>query len=74
VTELARVMHSGGEFRFASDDADYAEQARLLLSQSGAFIPAGDWRRRPADWPETRYERKALREGREPVYLSFRRA
>jgi tRNA (guanine-N7-)-methyltransferase len=28
---------------------------------------------RPFDWPETRYERKALSEGRKPAYLSFRR-
>jgi tRNA (guanine-N7-)-methyltransferase len=30
-------------------------------------------RPRPADWPQTRYERKALAAGRRPVYLRFRR-
>jgi tRNA (guanine-N7-)-methyltransferase len=73
VSALARVLRPGGEFRFASDDDDYAEQARLLLGQASGFAPAGAWRKRPADWPETRYERKALSEGRMPVYLSFRR-
>lgn len=72
-SELARVLRPRGEFRFASDDIDYAEQARLLFGQAGSFIPVGDWRKRPADWPETRYERKALSEGREPVYLGFKR-
>jgi tRNA (guanine-N7-)-methyltransferase len=72
-SELARVLRHGGEFRFASDDADYAEQARHLFRQSGAFAPTGDWRKRPVDWPETRYERKALSEGRKPVYLAFDR-
>jgi tRNA (guanine-N7-)-methyltransferase len=72
-SELARVLRHGGEFRFASDDADYAEQARHLFRQSGAFAPTGDWRKRPVDWPETRYERKALSEGRKPVYLAYDR-
>ncbi|HRM76091.1 MAG TPA: tRNA (guanosine(46)-N7)-methyltransferase TrmB, partial [Paracoccus sp. (in: a-proteobacteria)] len=26
-----------------------------------------------ADWPSTRYEQKALREGRAPHYVTFRR-
>jgi tRNA (guanine-N7-)-methyltransferase len=32
-----------------------------------------DWRQRPADWPATRYEQKALAAGRSPVYLRYRR-
>ncbi len=77
VAALARVMAPGGELRFASDDADYAGQALLAVIRSGAFrwlaAKAADWRTRPADWPETRYERKALSEGRKPVYLSWQR-
>jgi len=34
---------------------------------------ADDWRRRAADWPQTRYEAKAVREGRKPLYLSLER-
>jgi tRNA (guanine-N7-)-methyltransferase len=77
VSELARVLSPGGEIRFASDSGDYAAQALLLLRRSGAFTwsaeRATDWRERSADWPETRYERKALSEGRKSAYLSFRR-
>jgi tRNA (guanine-N7-)-methyltransferase len=77
VNGIARVLAPGAELRFASDSGDYAAQALLLMRQSGAFAwlaeRASDWRERPADWPETRYERKALSEGRKPVYLSFRR-
>jgi tRNA (guanine-N7-)-methyltransferase len=77
VETLARVMAPGGELRFASDDADYAGQALLAVNQSGAFTwlarNAKDWRVRPTDWPETRYERKALSEGRKPVYLRWQR-
>jgi tRNA (guanine-N7-)-methyltransferase len=74
VSALARVLRQGGEFRFASDDADYAAQALGLMQESGAFAGAADGNsRRPADWPETRYERKALSEHRKPTYLSWRR-
>jgi tRNA (guanine-N7-)-methyltransferase len=74
--ELARVLRPGGEFRFASD-SDYATQALRLARQSGVFTwtaeSAADWRERPTDWPETRYERKALGEGRKCTYLRFSR-
>jgi len=77
LAELARVLRSGGEFRFASDNGDYAAQALRLARQSDLFTwtaeRATDWRERPADWPETRYERKALSEGRKSTYLSFSR-
>jgi tRNA (guanine-N7-)-methyltransferase len=77
IGEFARVLRPGGAFRFASDNGDYAAQALLLAKQSGAFawtaLRAADWRERPADWPETRYERKALGEGRKCTYLSFSR-
>ena len=77
VKELARVLAPGGELRFASDDGDYAALALVLIGESGAFSwpveRAADWRGRAADWPETRYERKALDQGRKPVYLRFER-
>jgi len=73
IREIARVLVPGGELRFASDDAEYAAQVLLIVDGSGSFKwlaeRASDWRERPADWPETRYERKALKEGRKPVYL-----
>lgn len=75
--ELARVIEPGGELRFASDNQAYAGEALRVLLATRAFLwtanSAKDWRLRPADWPETRYERKALSAGRKPAYLSFRR-
>ncbi len=77
VAALARVIEPGGELRFASDSGDYAAQTLHVMGKSGSFVwlaeRACDWRERPADWPETRYERKALSESRKPVYFSFRR-
>jgi tRNA (guanine-N7-)-methyltransferase len=76
-SEIARVLAAGGELRFASDSGDYAAHALNAIGQSHAFIwlaeRASDWRVRPPDWPETRYERKALSEDRKPVYLRFKR-
>ena len=34
---------------------------------------ADDWRKPPADWVNTRYELKALSQGKKPVYLIFGR-
>ncbi len=77
VADLARILKSGAELRFASDSPDYAGEALRTLVAGGTFDwtaeGAKDWRQRPADWPETRYERKALSAGRKPAYLSFRR-
>jgi tRNA (guanine-N7-)-methyltransferase len=77
VVQLARVLAPGGELRFATDTGDYAEEALFTILASGAFAwtaeCAKDWRLRPFDWPETRYERKALSAGAKPSYLSFRR-
>ena len=74
---LARVMTDGAELRFASDDRGYVRWTLGHLLDHADFEwtarGAGDWRRRPADWPATRYEAKAVRQGRRPVYLRARR-
>lgn len=75
--QLARVMQTGAELRIGTDIGDYARTILMAFQQSGAFVwraesPA-DWRFRPADWPSTRYEEKAIREGRRCYYLCFRR-
>jgi tRNA (guanine-N7-)-methyltransferase len=74
---LARIMRPGGELRFATDIDDYAGWTLARVLRSTDFVwtarSADDWRRPWADWPGTRYEAKALREGRKPSYLTFRR-
>jgi tRNA (guanine-N7-)-methyltransferase len=74
---LARVMRPGSELRIATDIGDYARTTLLAISSSSAFrwpakCPA-DWRDRPPDWPPTRYEAKAKREGRRCYYFTFLR-
>ncbi len=72
---LARVLRAGAELRFASDDADYLAWTLERLAAHPAFAwtatRATDWTTRPADWPQTRYEAKALHGP--PVFLRFQR-
>ena len=74
---LAEVMKDGVELRLATDDMDYLSWMleRLIRHPAFEWLARGprDWRERPADWPPTRYEIKALDRGRRPVYLRFRR-
>ena len=68
---LARVLAHGAELRVATDDADYLEWILERLPSHPDFRPQdrADWHARPADWPPTRYEQKAIAAGRKPTYL-----
>ena len=74
---LARIMAPGALLRVATDDPTYLAWILDHLPAHPSFRwraeGAEDWRRRPDDWPPTRYEQKALREGRKPAYLTFQR-
>jgi tRNA (guanine-N7-)-methyltransferase len=73
---LARVLAPGAEFRVATDIPDYVRQTLEQVPRHGFTWQAEraeDWRRPWGDWLSTRYEQKALREGRVPHYLTFRR-
>jgi tRNA (guanine-N7-)-methyltransferase len=77
LARFARVLKPGGLFRFASDIDSYVNWTLLHVHANPDFEwlanrPA-DWQAPFEGWPGTRYERKALREGRRPAYLSFRR-
>jgi tRNA (guanine-N7-)-methyltransferase len=74
---LARVMRPGAELRVATDIPDYVRHSLEQVRRHPRFAwtaerPA-DWREPWAGWPGTRYEQKALRDGRTPHYLTFRR-
>lgn len=73
---LHRVMKLGAELRVATDIPDYVRQTLEQVPKQGfewlADRPS-DWRDPWSDWTSTRYEQKALREGRTPHYLTFRR-
>lgn len=73
---LFRIMAPESELRVATDIADYARQTLQEVPKAGfdwlAERPA-DWRSPWPGWRPTRYEVKALREGRNPIYMTFRR-
>jgi tRNA (guanine-N7-)-methyltransferase len=73
---LARAMAPGAELRIATDIPDYVRQALEEVPKAGftwTAARAADWREPWDDWLSTRYEQKALREGRSPHYLTFLR-
>ncbi|WP_306117356.1 MULTISPECIES: tRNA (guanine(46)-N(7))-methyltransferase TrmB [unclassified Roseitalea] len=74
---FARVMKPGGVFRFASDIDSYVNWTLRHVGGHRCFAwtarRARDWRRPFPHWPGTRYEQKALAEGRKPAYLTVRR-
>lgn len=77
---IARVVKPSGKFYFASDWDDYVGQVLAAILQNPDFSwdaeASEDW---IAPWqhypprPATRYEAKALREGRVPCYFCFTR-
>ncbi|MEO0666600.1 MAG: tRNA (guanine(46)-N(7))-methyltransferase TrmB [Pseudomonadota bacterium] len=74
---LARALKPGAEFRVATDIPDYVRQTLEEVPKAGFEWLADrprDWRVAWPDWISTRYEQKALREGRVPHYLTFRRS
>ncbi len=77
LTRMAGLLRPGAEFRFASDIADYAEaaighaQAHPDFELALTFTTAA--RDTLPDWPATRYEAKAMREGRSSTFIVLKR-
>lgn len=74
---IASKLKPGAEFRLGTDDATYCRWSMMIMAQRQDFLwQAGepsDFLERPADWPETRYEAKARRDGHEVWYFRYRR-
>ena len=72
---IVRCLTEGGTFRFATDIESYVEWTLDLVTEHHRLALIGDAEAdhsRPwPDWPGTRYEAKAIREGRRPTYLAF---
>lgn len=77
IDRIARVLRVGGSFRFASDVEAYLKWAWREIGRDGRLIATCDGieacRQSWPGWPGTRYEAKAVTEGRRPAYLEFRR-
>lgn len=72
---ISSAMRPGAELRIATDVNDYARAILIAIRDVKCLfwtaIRSDDWRMRPSDWPETRYERKAKKAGRNCYYFSF---
>jgi tRNA (guanine-N7-)-methyltransferase len=68
---VARVLKPGAVWRVASDDPTYQDWVRSVLGAQDLFDAPAAVEARPMGWPPTRYEAKALRAGRVPLYWSF---
>jgi tRNA (guanine-N7-)-methyltransferase len=75
---LAAVIKPGCPFRFASDIDNYVGWTlqRILASNQWDWpsMNAADWLQPYDGWIRTRYEAKAIEEGRTPAYLTFFRS
>jgi tRNA (guanine-N7-)-methyltransferase len=77
IGRLARILRTGGEFRFVTDIADYTSWTlqHLLRSEDFEWTAQGadDWRKAWPGFMETRYHAKAAREERAACFLIFRK-
>ena len=75
---IVRVLKPGGSFHFASDIESYVNWTLHQCDRHGGLAwtarEASDWREPFPNWFRTRYETKAVNEGRRPCYLSFERS
>ncbi len=71
--EMARIMRGGGVWRIASDDPTYQGWVDEIFSQQSEFSVRLRSMVKPADWPTTRYEAKAIASGRRPLYWQIER-
>ena len=73
---LAKIMKEDAIFRVATDIEDYVRQTLQEVLANGFKAQTYSSRSQQTAWPDwvsTRYEQKALREGRTPHYLTFTR-
>jgi tRNA (guanine-N7-)-methyltransferase len=74
---IAAKLKPGAEFRLGTDDPTYCRWSMMVMNQRGDFAWTArqpqDFLTRPEDWPETRYERKARRQGHEVWYFTYMR-
>lgn len=74
---IAAKLRPGGEFRLGTDDPIYCRWSMMIMGRRTDFRwiveQAGDFLERPGGWPETRYEAKARRQGREVWYFRYQR-
>jgi tRNA (guanine-N7-)-methyltransferase len=68
---VAKKLQIGGELRLATDHVEYAEWMQEHLQRHPKFAASEDTHTPPADWIKTRYQEKAEKEGRPPIFFRY---
>ena len=75
--ELARILKKGGILQIATDHPVYKRHVLRTMHGCSDFIwtakTSNDWRYPPKDWVETKYQKKAVKEGRKPVFFEYQK-
>lgn len=75
--EIARILKKDGILRVATDHKVYKGWTLRQMAADKNFVwtakCGNDWKHEPSDWVQTKYQRKAIREGRHPVFLDYKR-
>ena len=73
--EIARCLKKGGILRIATDHKVYKHWALRQLHNCPDFhwtaTCGNDWKHEPSDWIQTKYQRKAIKEGRKAIFLDY---
>lgn len=69
------ILEPAGNLFVASDHPVYIPWTLFCINETKLFLwdakKSADFVNAPSDWITTKYEQKALAEGRKPIYLSF---
>lgn len=75
LARIKRILKPGGAFHIASDHCDYVAWIKTHLQRETGLIPQFNWEAIPTTRPDsgfpTRYEEKALRQGKTCFYMEF---
>lgn len=75
--ELYRILKVGGRLLVATDHPVYKRHVLRCMHKFGGFLWTAkcgeDWRKEPDDWVKTKYQLKAIREGRRPVWFDYKK-
>ena len=77
LNELSRILKPGGLLRIATDHKIYKGWTLRQMAKRQDFHwtakKSADWRNEPEGWVKTKYQLKAHREGRKPVFLDYKK-
>ena len=75
--QVSRILKTGGILRVATDHKVYKAWTLRRMSEDSRFEwtakTSADWRNEPKGWVKTKYQMKAIREGRKAVFLDYKK-